>query len=232
MSATLKNFSESANSRNAKTTLKLVIQSPDFGALLSHCGNKANSENGKANATAKPNIPTAGANRLFPAASTSKVPMIGPVQEKETITSVKAMNNMLKNPPVERALLSSLVDQLSGSVISNKPKKESANSTKIIKNIIFTTALVLKSFRAEAPNSIVTNRPKPTYNMIMLSPYNAALRKPLSVRLRKNDTVIGIIGHTHGVKIAIKPPNNPSTNIHQIDLSLVNSHLCTLCSDN
>ena len=36
MSATLRNFSESANSRNANTTLKLVIQSPDLGACLSH----------------------------------------------------------------------------------------------------------------------------------------------------------------------------------------------------
>ena len=87
-SATLRNFSESANSRNANTTLKLVIQSPDLGACLSHCGNMANSENGKASAIAKPNIPIAGANKDLPAASTNNVPIIGPVQEKETITNV------------------------------------------------------------------------------------------------------------------------------------------------
>ena len=162
MSATERNFSESANSRNAKTTLKEVIQSPDFGACLSHSGNIANSENGRASAIAKPNIPIVGAKRLRPAASTSNVPMIGPVQEKLTMTSVKAINRILRKPPVERALLSSAVDQLSGSVISKSPKNESAKTTSIRKNTIFTTALVLKSFNADAPKRIVTKRPSPT----------------------------------------------------------------------
>ena len=38
----------------------MFIQLPDFGALLSHVGNRANSVNGKAKATAKPNIPMPG----------------------------------------------------------------------------------------------------------------------------------------------------------------------------
>ena len=36
-------------------------------------------------------------------------------------------------------------------------------------------------------------------------------------RLIKKLTVIGMIGHTHGVKIANKPPSKPITNIHQMD---------------
>ena len=162
MSATLRNFSESANSRNANTTLKLVIQSPDLGACLSHCGNIANSENGKASAIAKPNIPIAGANRDLPAASTNSVPIIGPVHEKETITNVNAISRILRKPPVLRALLSNAVDQLSGKVISNNPKNERAKITKIRKNTIFTTALVLISLSAEAPKRIVTSNPNPT----------------------------------------------------------------------
>jgi len=64
-----------------------------------------------AKATAKPNIPIAGASRLpEEATSTSSVPMIGPVHEKETRTSVKAMNKILRNPAVESAFASSLVD--------------------------------------------------------------------------------------------------------------------------
>ena len=162
MSATERNLSESASSKNASTTLNDVIQSPDFGALLSQCGNIANSEKGNAKATAKPNMPSVGANSDLPAASTNSVPIIGPVQEKETMTSVKAINKILRNPPVERALLSNAVDQESGSVISNKPKNESANTTSKRKKMIFTTAFVLRSFSAEAPKSNVTNNPKPT----------------------------------------------------------------------
>ena len=59
----------------------------------------------------------------------------------------------------------------------------------------------------------------------MLNPYSIASRTtcalvvPLAAppRLIKKLTVIGIIGHTHGVKIASKPPSNPITNIHQMD---------------
>ena len=78
------------------------------------------------------------------------------------MTSVNAMSKMLRNPPVERALLSKAVDQLSGSVISNNPKNDNANTANNKKKRIFTTAFVLRSFRAEAPKRSVTNSPKPT----------------------------------------------------------------------
>ena len=216
-SATERNFSESANSRKANTTLKEVIQSPDFGAVFNHCGNIAKSEKGNANAIAKPNIPIVGAKRLRPAASTNKVPMIGPVQEKETMTSVKAMSNMLKNPPVERALLSKAVDQESGSVISKSPKNDKAKITSKRKKKIFTTALVLRSFNADAPKSSVTSKPNPTYSTIILTPYKTASLSPPPF-FKKKLTVIGMIGHTHGVKIANSPPKKPRIKIQRSDL--------------
>ena len=48
-----------------------------------------------------------------------------------------------------------------------------------------------------------------------------ALVVPLAAppRLIKKLTVIGMIGHTHGVKIANRPPNSPMTNTHQMDCS-------------
>ena len=161
-SATLRNLSANASSRKARTTLKEVIQLPERGAFLIHCGNIAKSEKGNAKAIAKPNIPTAGANKLCPAASTNSVPMIGPVQEKETITSVNAMSSMLRNPPVERALLSNAVDHESGRVISKSPKKESAKIIKMRKKMIFTTAFVLRSLSAEAPKIALMSNPSPT----------------------------------------------------------------------
>ena len=162
ISATERNLSESASSRKARTTLNEVIQSPDLGACFIHSGNMAKSENGRARAMAKPSIPTAGASKDLPAASTSSVPMMGPVQENETMTSVKAMSNMLRKPPVERALLSSAVDHESGSVISNRPKNDKAKTTSSRKKKIFTIALVLRSLSAEAPKSSVTKSPRPT----------------------------------------------------------------------
>ena len=72
----------------------------------------------------------------------------------------------------------------------------------------------------------------------MLSPYKIASRTTVALvvpfaappRLMKNDTVIGMIGHTHGVKMANKPPNSPMTNIHQIDCpsAFVSSFLVSL----
>ena len=88
----------------------------------------------------------------------------------ETITSVNAISRILRNPPVLRALLSRAVDQESGSVISNNPKNDSANTTRIRKNTMLTTALVLRSFSADAPKAMVTNNPNPTYRIMILSP--------------------------------------------------------------
>ena len=161
-SATLRNFSANANSKNAKVTLKVFIHPPDLGSFFNTDGNIANSENGNANAIAKPNIPMAGANSDLPAASTSRVPMIGPVQEKDTTTRVKAINKILRKPVVLLDLLFKAVDQELGKVISNAPKNEAANKTRIRKKMIFTTALVDNALSADAPKISVTNKPKPT----------------------------------------------------------------------
>ena len=142
--------------------MKVFIQPPDLGNFFKTDGNMANNENGNANAIAKPNIPIAGARRDLPAASTSKVPMIGPVQEKETITNVNAIKRMLRKPVVLLDLLLSAVDHELGSVISNAPKNDAANNTRIRKKIMFTTAFVLKAFNADAPKMRVTNKPNPT----------------------------------------------------------------------
>ena len=161
-SATLRNFNANASSRKARVTLNVFIQPPDLGNFFSTDGNMANSENGNAKANAKPSIPIAGARIDLPAASTSKVPMIGPVQENDTITKVNAISRMLRKPVVLLDLLLSAVDHELGKVISNAPKNDAANNTRIRKKMIFTTALVLKALSAEAPKMSVTNRPNPT----------------------------------------------------------------------
>ena len=48
------------------------------------------------------------------------------------------------------------------------------------------------------------------------APYVKASRRPLALspeRFKKNETVIGIIGHTQGVNNATKPPRKPRIKI-------------------
>jgi hypothetical protein len=169
----------------------------------------ANNVNGMAIAREKPDIPTVGA-RILPvdAASTSRKPIIGPVHEKETMVSVSAMKNMPPIPDVAD-FRSVPVLQRDGSVISNNPKKDRANTTSITKNRMLTTALVARALRALAPKSRVMSNPNATYTAIIDKPYVTAsvialLRE--DERFRKKLTVMGMTGQTHGVSNAISPP--------------------------
>jgi hypothetical protein len=93
------------------------------------------------------------------AACTSNVPMMGPVHENDTKTSVNAMKKMLSKPIELSALSFTLLVQDDGNVISNAPKNETANTTSRAKNNKLKTALVDKSFRALAPNIAVMINP-------------------------------------------------------------------------
>ena len=124
-----------------------------------------------ARAIAKPVMPTSGPIMLpWLAASTSRVPMMGPVQEKETMTRVDAMKKMLNKPVVFSALLSILLLQESGSLISNAPKKEMANTTSNKKKMILTTALVAMALSALAPKMAVNKIPNRRKMTIMEMP--------------------------------------------------------------
>ena len=80
-----KNLKAKANSRNPRNTFTVFNHPPDFGNVFNQPGNIANNIKGNAKANEKPNIPTSGAIPPFEAASTNKVPTIGPVQENETL---------------------------------------------------------------------------------------------------------------------------------------------------
>ena len=213
-SATLRNFRENANSRKPRQTLMQFIQPPLLGALFSHAGNMANSVNGRAKATAKPNMPTVGA-KMEPVVltSTSRNPMMGPVHEKLTRLKVKAMRNILHRPVAASDFLSTAFVHLAGSVISKPPRKLAANTSSIKKKNTLKTALVLRAFNALAPNTMVTSSPSKTYMTTILIPYVTASRMPSDLslpRLRKKLTVMGMMGHTQGVSNARSPPRKPS----------------------
>ena len=109
---------------------------------------------------ANPSIPMAGPTRLpIVAASTSRVPMMGPVQEKETSARVKAMKKMLSRPVARSALASTELLHLEGRVMSNPPKNEMAKITSNRKNAMLKMALVDSSLSLLAPKMAVMARP-------------------------------------------------------------------------
>ena len=92
-----------AISKNPKVTFTEFNHPPDCGKEFNHPGKAANKANGKAMANEKPSIPIIGPIYPPDAASTSKVPTIGPVQEKETKAKVKAIKKIPIKPPFPSA---------------------------------------------------------------------------------------------------------------------------------
>lgn len=130
---------------------------PDLGNELSHSGKAANKAKGSANAKENPSIPINGAIPPLEAASTNKVPTIGPVQEKET--TAKAIKKIPVSPP-RSACLSTLFTQELGSIISKAPRKKTAKTTRIIKKIRLNQMLVEKAFNTPTPKIQVTVPPR------------------------------------------------------------------------
>ena len=147
---------------NPSTTFSVFIHDPDFGACFSHEGKRAKRVKGRASASAKPNMPKAGASQLpLVVVSTSSSPMMGAVHENDTSTSVKAMRKMEIRPLVADAFVSTALAQLSGSLISNQPKNDRAKTTNSTNRKMLNTAFVDIAFSVSLPKTAVTSRPSP-----------------------------------------------------------------------
>ncbi len=142
----------------------MFIHEPDLGADLSHAGNMAKSVNGRARATEKPNIPTAGAAMLPDVENSARSsPIIGAVQENDTSTSVNAMRKIDTSPLVAEALLSTELVHFDGSSSSNHPKNDTANTTKTRNMMMLNTALVERLLSPLPPEISVIRNPNSTY---------------------------------------------------------------------
>lgn len=157
ISAVDKNLKASANSINPRITFTVVSQPPDFGNECNHCGNKANKVNGNANAIPKPSKPKKSDEPPI----TKSVPIIGPVQEKDTKASVNAIKNTPKYPPLPERL-SVLFAHEDGKVISNKPKKDKAKMIKTTKNNKLNHTFVDIALSASEPKTLVIIKPNDT----------------------------------------------------------------------
>ena len=116
-----------------------------------------------ASAMAKPSMPSVGPTMLpCVDTATSRKPMMGPVHENDTSVSVNAMRKMLSSPLVFSDFWSILLLHDEGSVISNAPKNDAANTTSSRQKKMLNTALVDSALSALAPKSSVTTRPSST----------------------------------------------------------------------
>ena len=210
-SAILKNLRPKASSKKANTTLTVFSQLPDF-SLDRNFGNMARSVNGVAKPMPKPNMERRGIIRFAPPLvlnPTSAPPKIGPVQENETSTVVKAMKKGAINPPWSALASDLLIIQL-GSVISNSPKNERAKIRNITKKIRLGIQCVEILYMASGPNRSVRIAPNMAKMKMMDPPNIQAWRMPLCLfsspaPCMKKLMVIGISGKTHGVSNAAKP---------------------------
>ena len=204
-SALLKNFKLNANSTKPRKTLIEFKLNP-LGKLSKDLGKLAVSVKTNANDNEKPSIPIIGFKNSPSEDNIKTLPTIGAVHEKLIKTRVKAMKNIPIMPPWSAFLFILFKNEL-GRVISKAPKKDKANMKNIKKNIRFAVALVANAFNADAPSKNEKPRPSIIKINIMDNPYITGpewdcLLLPLFV---KNETVKGIIGNTHGVKIAANP---------------------------
>ncbi len=83
-----------------RTTFTELSQPPLLGRFFKTDGNQASSVKGSAKATAKAPIVTIGDQNSPEVDFISTVPTIGPVHENDTRTSVSAMKNIPRRPPL------------------------------------------------------------------------------------------------------------------------------------
>ena len=115
-----KNFKASPSSMKPSTTFTVFIQPPDFGKLCKACGKSAKSPNTIAHDKpnpAKAKVRSIGTLTEPVTALPNKLPKIGPVHEKETMTKVSAIKKIPINPPASSAFEDLLAMEL-GKVIS------------------------------------------------------------------------------------------------------------------
>lgn len=95
---------------------------------------------------------------------------MGPVHEKDTRVNVNAMKKMERRPVVRSAVASILFDHEAGSLMSNAPKNDIANTTRRRKKIMLHVADVESAFSELAPKIPVMSRPRATYITMIESP--------------------------------------------------------------
>ena len=149
--------------------------------------------------------------------STKRKPMIGPVQENDTSDRVNAIRKMLNKPPAFSALtVNCRTPGRRQSDFKSTKERGSKHNQHQEEEDVEGLHFVESEFSALAPNISVIAKPKLHRSQQWMrhrSMHRGYFFLSL-VRFRKKLTVIGIMGHTHGVNKAIRPPTNPAKKIY------------------
>ena len=210
----LRNLKARATSMKPRTIFTRPSQLPLLN-FFSTVGKRASRVKGRAKATEKASMVTMGVQNCPWVDLMRTVPTMGPVQEKDTSTRVRAMKKTPTRPP-RSAFLSLLLTREEGRVISKAPKKEAAKMRKTAKKMRLGSQWVANQLNISAVTAAPPiRRVRPmmrqmgtVYSRTMNNPYIKALKRPAAGEadpLRKKDTVIGTIGKTHGVSSMASP---------------------------
>ena len=134
---------------NPMTTFTEFNHPPLFGSFFSTEGNSAKRVNGRAKATEKASMVMIGVQNSPDVDLMSTEPTMGPVQENDTSTSVRARKKMPPSPFVS-AFESVLFTIHDGMVISNAPKNEAAKTMKTRKKMTFGSQCVASQLKMSA----------------------------------------------------------------------------------
>ena len=141
-SALERNLMAIAISKKPNTTFTEFNHPPDFGRDCNQLGKIANTVKGSASAKPKPASPAVKGHEPCAAVPASKEPSMGPVHEKETMASVKAIKKIPTTSRPDRAC--ALFANPPGNLISKYPKNDMANTMKMTKKKRFSETLVEK----------------------------------------------------------------------------------------
>lgn len=131
------------------TTFTELSHPPLFGSFFSTEGKSAKRVNGRAKATEKASMVMIGVQNSPEVDLMSTEPTIGPVQENETSTRVRARKKMPPIPFVS-AFESVLLTIHEGMVISNAPKNEAAKTMKTRKKMMLGSQCVASQLKISA----------------------------------------------------------------------------------
>ena len=120
-----------------------------MGRSFSKEGKKAKIVKGRAKASEKANIVTIGTQNSPAVERIRTLPTIGPVQENDTNTSVRAMKKIPIKPPLSACRSLLLTIQL-GSVISKAPKNDAAKIMNTMKKIRLGSQCVASQLKMSA----------------------------------------------------------------------------------
>ena len=126
-----------------------MSQPPLYGNFFNIEGKNAKRVNGSANAVENANIVIIGDHTSPEVDLISTEPTIGPVQEKDTSTKVRAIKKIPPIPPLSDCA-SLLFTRALGSVISKAPKNDAAKTINTTKKMRFGTQCVASQLKMSA----------------------------------------------------------------------------------